>query len=55
MYDGEEGYGSEASRETGWEDGMDFEAVVQLGLEEEEDMNEVDVAFMRGYLGEMEG
>lgn len=35
-----------------WQDGMDFEAVVHHGLEEDDDLNEGDAAFMRGFLGE---
>lgn len=32
-------------------DGMDVESVILRGLEEEEDIDPEDAAFMRGYLG----
>lgn len=35
-----------------YSDGMDFEMVVDKDLEEEDDMDAGDAAFMRGYLEE---
>lgn len=37
-----------------WFDGMEFEAVVNNGLEDDDDdnMDAAEAAFMRGYLGE---
>ena len=34
-----------------WYDPTDIESVVRLGHEEDEDMDETDAAFLRGYLG----
>lgn len=35
-----------------YSDGMDFEKIVDNDLEEEDDMNAMDAAFMRGYMEE---
>ena len=43
-------YGGESFESETWHDVMDIESVVQYGLEEDDDMNEVEAAFMRGYL-----
>ena len=36
--------------EVRYSDGMDFEKIVDNDLEEDDDMNALDAAFMRGYI-----
>ncbi len=43
-----EGYPDEMA----WQDSMDFEDVVRYDLEEDDDMNAEDAAYMRGFLDE---
>lgn len=35
-----------------WQDSMDVEDVVRYGLEEEDDMNAEDAAYLRGFIDE---
>ena len=38
------------NNEIRYSDGMDFEKIADNGLEEDDDMNAIDAAFMRGYI-----
>ena len=46
-YEQEGWYGE---KEFQYSDGMDFEKIIDNDLEEEDDMNAIDAAFMRGYV-----